>query len=207
MPTELIRYTEYNPNTCTVNTTGQWTVTSPPANGATSQQIVSGPPPNGLCPGAIWNWTALFYTWTSTKQSAKSDSLSATWSTPNFSFPFTFNLAIANVAIDQVQLNDASSVEGYARVTINAPADAPVGPLTFNFTGRSALSTQTTTSTYAPGASQYVKLVRPVIAKGVYDKVSVTWNIASAPVPATYSPPANWDVLGRVRYTQYNTPN
>ncbi len=201
--TVLVAWMEYYPSTCTQSSPGQWTLTSQPSYGTAAFAPYRGPLTNGDCPGMDFDWAGVYYTWTTTSKSAKYDSFTTRWTSPFYTHTWTFNMVPPSVVVNDVRLNDASS-GGVASVTINAPADAPKATISFTFSGRSANSKQTTTDTYGKGTHN-IPINRPMISKGTYDKVEATWNINSTGVSGSYSPNISWDVLGVIRYTQYNT--
>ena len=76
----LSAWTEYYPSTCKQGSTGSWTIDTRPKDGTTSTKIVRGQLANGVCPGVLFNFLALYYDWTVLSTKDKSDALTATWS-------------------------------------------------------------------------------------------------------------------------------
>ncbi|WP_374562884.1 hypothetical protein [Ideonella sp.] len=116
-----------------------------------------------------------------------------------------------------VEVKSLSLEKGTAVLNLNGGLDT-AGTLTFDFeTAGGFVSSQTTATYYQPGSAISVGIDRPTIKKGKYSKVNVTWNtltyrmdsqtpIAHA-VKTTYTPSKPWNVLGVVRYSQYNVAN
>jgi hypothetical protein len=78
-------WVEYYPSTCTLASSGSWTVTTPPTQGDTSSGILIGTLGNGDCPGITFPFAAIYYRWTSKGPSgATSDSFAATWTSTDF---------------------------------------------------------------------------------------------------------------------------
>jgi len=197
---DLEAWVEYNPTDCTLVSSGQWTVTTAPVYGNTSTGIFTDVLSNGDCPGVQFPYALISYTWTSTDEAAQQDVFDAFWSSPDFVEPDHFVMNLATVKIGAVNLGT-----GKANVTITGPSGA-TGTLTFEFSGASvATATQTTQASYGSGAAA-VTLDRPSIAKGVYDALKVKWNASTPPVFGKLSPSRAWNVLGTIRYSQYNTP-
>src|ERR1700692_1168936 len=90
--TYLMGWVEYDPSTCTEISSGAWTVNSSPAFGTVSFGTVTAPAP---C-GGTFTYGAVYYTLTSA--TATSDTFSATWNSPDFTEPETFNLVAFNMA-------------------------------------------------------------------------------------------------------------
>jgi len=90
--TYLMGWVEYDPSTCTEISSGAWTVNSSPAFGTVSFGTVTAPAP---C-GGTFTYGAIYYTLTSA--TATSDTFSATWNSPDFTEPETFNLVAFNMA-------------------------------------------------------------------------------------------------------------
>lgn len=78
--TYLTGWVEVRTSTCAQISSGSWTVTAPPTQGAVSFGTVTGALGNGVCPGRLFTYGAIYYTWTGTGD-VTSDSFSATWST------------------------------------------------------------------------------------------------------------------------------
>jgi len=77
-------WVEYNPDTCTLISSGSWTVTTAPKYGTTATGIVDGYLGNGDCPGVEFPFAAIYYTWTSTKPKVDTDTFAATWTSPDY---------------------------------------------------------------------------------------------------------------------------
>ncbi|MGB8262237.1 MAG: hypothetical protein WCE75_17900, partial [Terracidiphilus sp.] len=76
---KLASYTEYYTATCTQGSTGNWTIDTPPKDGKTSTGLVTGTLSDGTCPGVVFTFNALYYTWTNLTTKDTTDSLEATW--------------------------------------------------------------------------------------------------------------------------------
>ena len=196
----LQAWVEYNPVTCALISSGAWTVTTPPTLGTPSFGILNSTLGNGDCPGIIFPFALLSYTWTSDDETATQDVFDARWISPDFVQADHFVLNLATVTVGAVDL-----AAGSAAVTLNGPTTA-TGTLTLEFSGPGGASaTQTTTPSYPTGAAS-LTLDRPSIAKGNYDTLKVKWNASTPPVAGKFVRGDPWNVLGTVRYTQYNTP-
>jgi len=78
-------WVEYNRVTCTLISSGSWTVTTAPTYGKTATGIITGTLGNGDCPGVTFPFAAIYYTWTSKDPNGvSSDSFAATWTSPDF---------------------------------------------------------------------------------------------------------------------------
>jgi RHS repeat-associated protein len=89
--TYLMAWVEYDPSTCTEISSGAWTLNSSPAFGTVSYGTITAPAP---C-GGTFTYGAIYYTLTSA--TATSDTFSATWNSPDFTEPETFNLVAFNL--------------------------------------------------------------------------------------------------------------
>jgi RHS repeat-associated protein len=90
--TFLMGWVEYDPSTCTEISFGAWTLNSSPAYGTVSYGTITAPAP---C-GGTFTYGAIYYTLTSA--TATSDTFSATWNSPDFTEPETFDLVTFNMA-------------------------------------------------------------------------------------------------------------
>ena len=198
---DLEAWVEYNPLTCALVSTGQWTVTTPPQYGTTTLGTLVDVLGNGDCPGVLFTYALISYTWTSTDEAAKVDNFAAQWSSPDFVEPETFTMNLATVTVSSIALDTGS-----AAFVIIGPAGA-TGTLTLEFSGANGAASQQTTSATYPTGNAAVTVQRPAIARGVYDTLKVKWNASTPPVSVTYNPPTAWNVLGTIRYSQYNAPN
>jgi hypothetical protein len=196
--TRLFGYVEYNPFTC-IGNSGAWSLTTP-SRGTATTEIVSLELGNGDCPGILFPFNFVVYTWTDSDRVPPTDTFNGTWTSPNFVEQEQFDITVANVRIDAVNLST-----GAVRVTLTGPADAQ-GTLESQFTGGSGTSpAQVTAQTFGPGAARLL-VVRPELRRSSYDRLTVKWNATSPPIRGVYQPAQPWFVLGIVRYSQYNTP-
>lgn len=197
---DLSAWVEYNPFDCSLVSSGAWQVTTPPTKGDVSFGIYSDVLSNGDCPGVIFPYALISYTWTSSDEAATQDSFAAQWVSPDYVEPDTFVENLATVKIDKVDF-----AAGTASLTIDGPPEA-TGTLTLEFSGATAgTATLTTTESYASGSATPT-LLRPSIPVGVYDTLKVKWNASTPQVFGKLTPPRPWNVLGSVRYSQYNVP-
>jgi RHS repeat-associated protein len=95
-PTFLSAFAEYYTGSCTEVSSGSWTVTAAPSSGTVSSGTVTGPSTNGDCPGVEFVYGAIYYTW-NTGSTATSDTFSATWKSPDYTEPETFDLTPSTV--------------------------------------------------------------------------------------------------------------
>jgi hypothetical protein len=198
---DLIAWVEYNPQTCQLISSGAWEITAPPSKGTTSTRIISGTLANGACPGIQFPFNMLSYTWTSADLSVKVDRFDARWVSPDFVQSDNFVMTLASIDIGTVDM-----AAGMIGVQINGPTKES-GTIMIEFSGATAPATsQTTTATYPGGFSANVPFTRPVIPKGEYGTLKLTWNTSTPATFATSSPPRPWNVLGTIRYSQYNVP-
>lgn len=211
-PTDTLSYTvlpnvqilvdawvEYNTQTCTLISSGTWTVTTPPVYGVTATGIVDGMLGNGDCPGTTFPFGAIFYTWTSTDPNAATDSFAATWMSPDFSVQDAVTLTLATVTIQSADL-----VNNSIPVTITGPS-AATGSLSLAIQG----ANNTFTAMYnngtavAPG-SYTVTLNRPMMVQDMYSSIVATWNASTPPVKSTsFTITPDWNVRGIVQNTVY----
>lgn len=85
---------EYNPEKCTEISPGAWTVTTAPKRGTNEFGFVTGTLGNGDCPGVTFVFGAIYYTWTSAVSTTPTDSFGATWTSPDFTGPYTFGVTL-----------------------------------------------------------------------------------------------------------------
>jgi hypothetical protein len=186
------------------------TISTPPTHGtATAGQAAL--PYGDQCPGKVFPHAVVKYKWTGDKTSL-TDSFVTDVKYPDGSTrPITGQVKRADLVVKDVNLES-----GKAIVDLNAASDSK-GTLTFEFTGAGGVkSTQTTADEYSGGTGRGVTIDRPKIKKGKYNKVVVKWNLTTmrygSPVgvkhtlQATFTPPKAWNVLGIIRYSQYNVP-
>jgi hypothetical protein len=83
-PAFLSAWVEYYPDSCTLDSSGTWTIDKTPEMGATSTSILNAELGNGDCSGVDFPFNALYYTWTTTgAANGAKDHLTATWSAPD----------------------------------------------------------------------------------------------------------------------------
>lgn len=90
-------WTEYNPGNCTEISPGSWSVTSAPKYGKVSTGTISGHLSNGDCPSTTFTFAAIYYTWLTHSNRSNTDSFQATWTAPDFTYPFTFDVTVRAV--------------------------------------------------------------------------------------------------------------
>lgn len=191
-------WVEYNTSTCTLISSGSWTVNTPPTNGTTATGIVNGTLGNGDCPGVIFPFGAIYYTWTSTNPQATTDSFSATWTSPDYSELDTVNITLATVTVQSADL-----VNNSIPVVITGPTGA-TGSLSLAIQGADNTFTQSYDKGTAVGPASYtVTLVRPKIAQDMYSTIVATWNASTPPVTSTFTISPVWNVRGIVQNTVY----
>lgn len=98
----LDAWVEYDPYTCTEISAGTWTVTQNPTAGQIATGTVMGQLGNGDCPGDLFTFGAIFYTWTSTKKGVTSDNAAATWTSPDFIVNDVFVINLVQLQINLV---------------------------------------------------------------------------------------------------------
>ncbi len=140
---QIFREVAYNGTTCKEVTPGTWKVDKAPLYGTVSFGTVQAPAPGGPCPGVIFTWAAIFYTWT--VQTALTDTLDATWTkaVPQ-SYSYTFNLNLAHVQVDLV------SPPAQNQYAITATPAMPTIKATAKVVGLSSDPTSSTTFTWSP---------------------------------------------------------
>lgn len=92
--TSMAAFVEYNTSTCAEISPGSWKVTTAPKLGSNEFGTVTGTLANGACPGVIFTFAAIYYTWTSAVSTTPTDSFAATWSSPDFTIPNTFAIKL-----------------------------------------------------------------------------------------------------------------
>jgi hypothetical protein len=169
-------------------------------------------PYQGLCFGQLFPFGVAWYTWTG-GEAALQDSFVVNAKLPpppdeNW-VPYTVVVKRADIHVNQVDLST-----GLADINLNGSTIDTAGTITFEFeTASGTISSQTTIAYYQPANNVQVKIDRPKISKGQYTKVKVKWNTVSFRrdniyvyhvLETTYTPPTLWNVLGVIRYSQYN---
>lgn len=107
-----------------------------------------------------------------------------------------------------ISVTNANLDAGTVSFTLYGPSNLNLSAtVTFTMLGNAGKTfSYTTPDTYGPG-TYTIPLPRTSIKKDMYKSISGTWNLAGALGPSTFTPPAPWNVLGVVRYSQYNTPD
>lgn len=95
----LYDQTEYNTGTCAQISRGSWTLNSQQkcgtANcGQVTYGTVTGYLANGACPGHAFTFAAICYKWSEHSDAQVTDQVSATWTAPDFTLPFSFSLQV-----------------------------------------------------------------------------------------------------------------
>lgn len=197
--TWMLGWVEYNPFTCAANS-GNWAVTVAPTRGTTRTGIEMLPLGNGDCPSISFPFNVMFYTWTDTVEENIADSFSATWSSPSFSSPERFDLTKAHVKVRGFDV-----ATGLAELELVGP-EGISGTLEATFSGTPVnAAPQTTSASFGPGATM-LPIDRPALRKSDYHRLSLKWHAAAPPLTGKLEPPQAWQVLGQVRYSQYNVP-
>lgn len=96
----LERYVEYNPGTCAQVSSGSWTVNVSPKYGTVRTGTTTGTLVSGACPGTIFTFGTIFYTWTAHNNKSATDSFSATYTSPSFTVPTPFSVSVPVVRPD-----------------------------------------------------------------------------------------------------------
>ena len=192
-------WVEYNPNTCQLISSGAWTVTTAPTKGNTSTGIVTAALSNGACPGFTFPFAVIYYTWTSTDPKDKSDAFTSIWTSPDFTNPGDFAITVANVDISAVDLN-----AGTITAVLTAPGTLK-GPVQETFDGAGVSSSPAATAVDYASGTNTIPIDRPKITPGLYNKLTLTWTVDGVKLVGTYDK-ATWNVLGIIRYSQYNVP-
>jgi PBS lyase HEAT-like repeat len=112
-------WVSYSSLTCTTISTGIWTVGTQPTKGINTFGIINGTLANGDCPGVIFSFGAIYYTWTDPGTgAATTDSFVATWTAPGFQ-------TVDNVAITLIAPTNF--------VQVGPGLKQPNGVLRFNY--------------------------------------------------------------------------
>ncbi|WP_374563852.1 hypothetical protein [Ideonella sp.] len=198
--TRLLGWVEYNRVDCT-GVSGSWAVNTPPTRGTTSTEIVMRTLSNGDCPGVQFPFNFMVYTWTDADEKNLTDAFDATWTSPSFTQPEHFDITRAHVEVQSVDLVNTGDVV----LNLFGPTGS-TGTVTATFSGTPvSAAPQTTSTSFGPGSAT-VRIDRPALRKSVYNKLTVTWNLSPKALTTKHKPATNWNVLGVVRYSQYNTP-
>lgn len=111
-PAFLSGWVEYYPASCTLDSSGTWTIDKAPADGSTSTAILEDTLGNGDCPGVEFPFNALYYTWTKTAANGAKDRVEATWSTPDGgSETQSFILVLEGLVITDPSTGDAFTLD------------------------------------------------------------------------------------------------
>jgi len=209
LPTILQDALAYDPFSCTVVSLGSWAVNSQPQSGNVFFDTVYSYLGNGDCPTTQFPFAAIGYTWTSTNVDSSSDNLAATWSSTATSDTYSDNFKL-NLAAAKVTNVDLSNQASPIAISIPQPTDLfgsvdAAGTLEFDFVGTNSTVVLSSPTTYAPG-SYLIAFDRTQLTKDIYSSLIVKWNASNPAVGSTYTPASAWNVLGTVRYSQYNTP-
>jgi hypothetical protein len=199
--TLLVGWVEYSPLFCTGDS-GQWVVTVPPKHGTTSSKIDMRELNNGDCPGILFPFNFIVYTWTDTVPKNKTDAFDATWTSASFVEMEHFDITKAHIEVQSVDLSNTGNVV----VNIVAP-DEISGTLTAKFIGDPISSSpQTTTEVFSAGSAT-MRIDRPALRKSLYSQLNMTWNTGTPDLQERFKPGTPWNVQGMTRYTQYNIPH
>jgi hypothetical protein len=203
---------------CTISNPGSWTTNNQPKYGRTVSKTYtatgSGP---GPCEGKIVNYGGLFYTWTKPYISKELvDSVDASWTTAiNALIDDSFQ--IGNMFFDAIDVDVRSygggEIRTYLRTSVGGEATVESQFIGMPKNGPRQLFSEwrLTNPNFWPDYT-YSKFRRSTIPKGTYSRVEVVYHFndqyTGAEMPLTDSiqlePPLN--VMGRIKYTQYNTP-
>jgi hypothetical protein len=189
-------WVEYNPSNCTLISSGSWTVNTPPTNGTTTTGLLNGYLGNGDCPGVLFPFAAIYYTWTSTDPKAATDSFAATWTSPDYMESDSVSITLATVTVQSADL-----VKNSIPVVIMGPTGA-TGSLSLAIQGANNTFTANYGTAVGPG-SYTVTLTRPDIVQDVYSTIEATWNASTPPVTSTFTINPVWNVRGIVQNTVY----
>jgi hypothetical protein len=202
--TFLMGWTEYNIDTCTPISSGNWNYDSMPMHGTPTTAIENGNLTNGDCPGVQFPFNEIFYTWDKDESTATTDTFNATWSTPDgeFSDPETFDFKLGG---DTVTITSASMTSNSIQVKLTGgKKDQGTLDIALNGDNGSYVIHAQNGSSVGPGKYDN-KLTRPNIPLDNYTSVTVTWNVSSAPSDAmTLHFP--WEVGSNYHHSVYNTP-
>ena len=194
-------------DSCTLVWTFTDTIATPPTQGtATAGQAAL--PYGDQCPGQVFPTAVANYKWTGSDTKILQDSFVVNVQYPTDVRPITVMVKRAGLVVKSIDL-----AAGTAILDLNGASDTS-GKITFEFVDSAGgTSTQTTTTVYGPGTGRGITIERPKIVKGKYTKVNIKWDTTThrsdgtSPkhtLEATFTPPKPWDVLGIIRYSQYN---
>lgn len=195
----MLGWVEYNPSTC-VGNSGAWTVNTAPARGTTRTGIEQLPLSNGDCPGTLFPFNMMYYTWTDTDAANLLDTFGATWQSPNFTNVERFDITRAHV-----QVNAFDITTGEARITLFGPTSLN-GTVELVFDGTPVSSAPQVVDARGPGEFT-VTVDRPALRPSSYSRLNAKWNAVDPPLSGQLDPDEPWRVLGTIRYSQYNVPS
>jgi hypothetical protein len=188
---------------CNLVETGSWRIDTQPTSGVVATAVSNGPLSDGSCPGISFPFAEIYYTWTNPSQSNPQDQFDATWSVSDGSVSTRFVLDLGTIATNSVDMHD-----GVAKDTIvSDPTDKGKVELDFSGAnnGKHVESDVTSAKIYYPGNAS-VKFDRTKLTPAIYTDLVTKWLASMPAVKSDYKPATPWNVLGVVRYSQYNTP-
>lgn len=196
---ELQGWVETGETGCDFVATGGWTVTSAPVSGNVTTEVINTVLSDGSCPGVIFPFSVIEYTWTNASLANPQDQFDATWSTNDVAESSHYVLDLGTITTTAVDLK-----QGTAGVTIVGP-DGDKGKVEFDFSGTANTPAIKSTAPYASG-SFTVPIDRNQIKAGTFSGLETKWLASKPPVSSQMPQATPWKVLGVVRYSQYNTP-
>ncbi len=196
---ELQGWVETGTTGCDFVATGAWTVTDAPVSGSVTQDVVNSVLSDGSCPGVIFPFAVINYTWTNASLANPQDQFDATWSTNDVSESSHYVIDLGTITTASVDLK-----QGNAGVTIVGP-DGDTGKVEFDFSGTVNAAPIKSSASYSSGSAT-LTIDRNLIKAGTYSSLETKWLASKPPVTSVMPQATPWNVLGVVRYSQYNTP-
>lgn len=194
----MLGWVEYNRSTC-VGNSGAWTVDTAPTRGTTRTGIEQLPLNNGDCPGVLFPFNMMYYTWTDTGEANLTDSFSATWRSPSFTNAEQFDITRAHVKVESFDM-----ASGELRLTLVGPSTL-TGGVEVSFDGNPVSSAVQAFDARGPGDFS-ATVDRPALRPSNYNRLVARWKAVDPPLTGRLEPPQPWQVLGTIRYSQYNVP-
>jgi len=198
--TWMLGWVEYNPASCTGDS-GNWAVTTPAVRGTTRTGIEMLELDNGDCVGVLFPFNVMFYTWTDATDGVTSDLFRATWSSLSHSSAETFQLTKAHVNVRGFDLTN-----GLVDLELVGPSDV-VGALKATFSGSPVDAVPQVSQGVYPAGVTSMLIDRTALRRSDYNSLRVNWSVSPTPPTGRLEPVQPWQVLGQVRYSQYNVPD
>lgn len=199
---ELIAgFNEHNPLTCLENTIGDWNLTVFPQQGMVTYGIEYAPSIYGDCPGILFRYNTINYTWNNSNPSITFDNLNATWRGIRDTVNVTLNISLASIKITSADL-----IGNNIHVNIDGPLNSR-GILTVTAQGiNENVTMQANGGAPAFPGGWDIMLPRPNLPLDVYRTLKAEWAASAPAITSTYTLATPWTVFGLVQHTQYNTP-